>query len=576
MLSFSGSLKIFVALEPATCVKALTGSTVWRENDSEKIPALVHGTLHHAYSCVAGFHRFNIAPMAFALRARFWSMALAIWSFSCFAIGYAAAAVNNPTPTSGQTVTVDTSPPNPDTIGIQAVAGSTNVTVNIVSGAQISVTNDNAIVIHKQSQITNQGAITNTAASTFDGIDFDSDNTILNSGTITTSGFQSEGMFSTGSNDSVVNDSSGTITTNGGHSDGVFAFGNVGGNTLTNQGVIQTFGEASFGLESNGSNNLLTNTGAITTSGPDGDGLSTTGNNNQLVNGGTINTSNDSGVGVEVFGNTNTLTNSGTITTTGRTAFGLHAAGNDNTATNTSTGTTTTSGTGSDGLRANGNGNELINAGTVATNGAGADGLFSNGSNNALLNNGTINVSGLNAHGIESVGATLGSITNSGMITVTGSGGSGVFMGGPTTFANTAGGSVISQQASGVIANGGGTISNDGTITGQVTGITVANGPGAVTNSGAIKGVVGVGLLFLGNFNNSLTNSGTISGNGPLVNGVATAVQFGSGNATLTMLAGLISGGVTMENFANTVTLFTGSVINGFLNRIEHCRHAHP
>jgi autotransporter-associated beta strand protein len=164
------------------------------------------------------------------------------------------------------------------------------------------------------------------------------------------------------------------------------------------------------------------------------------------------------------------------------------------------------------------------------------------------------------------VGATLGSITNSGMITVTGTGGSGVFMGGPTTFANTAGGSIISQQASGVIANGGGTISNDGTITGQVTGITVANGPGTVTNSGTIKGVVGVGLLFLGNFNNSLTNSGTISGNGPLVNGVATAVQFGSGNGTLTMLAGLISGGVTMENFANAVTLFTGSVINGFLN----------
>src|SRR5580693_2610148 len=181
MLSFSGSLKIFVALEPATCVKALTGFTVWRENDSEKIPALVHGTLHHAYSCVAGFHRFNIAPMAFALRARFWSMALAIWSFSCFAIGSAAAAVNNPTPTSGQTVTVDTSPPNPDTTGVHAVAGSTNVTVNILQGAQINVANNNAVVIRDQSQISNQGAITNTASLTFDGIDFGSNNTITNS-----------------------------------------------------------------------------------------------------------------------------------------------------------------------------------------------------------------------------------------------------------------------------------------------------------------------------------------------------------------------------------------------------------
>jgi hypothetical protein len=54
------------------------------------------------------------------------------------------------------------------------------------------VANNNAIVIGDQSQINNQGAITNTASLTFDGIDFGSKNTITNSGTITTSGFQSE------------------------------------------------------------------------------------------------------------------------------------------------------------------------------------------------------------------------------------------------------------------------------------------------------------------------------------------------------------------------------------------------
>src|SRR5262249_7104302 len=55
-------------------------------------------------------------------------------------------------------------------------------------------------------------------------------------------------------------------------------------------------------------------------------------------------------------------------------------------------------------------------------------------------------------------------------------------------------------------------------------------------------------------------------GNGLLVNGVPTAVEFGGGNATLIMPAGSINGGVTMENFDKAVTLSTRSVIHGFLN----------
>jgi hypothetical protein len=110
----------------------------------------------------------------------FWCTVIWIWSFSCFAIGSAAAAVNNPTPTSGQTVTVETSPPNPDTTGVHAVAGSINVTVNILPGGQINVANNTSVVIQDQSQISNQGAITNTASLGFDGVDFGSNNTITN------------------------------------------------------------------------------------------------------------------------------------------------------------------------------------------------------------------------------------------------------------------------------------------------------------------------------------------------------------------------------------------------------------
>src|SRR4029077_20399180 len=103
--------------------------------------------------------------------------------------------IDNHSPTSFQTVTGNTSPPNPDTIGVEAVAGSTNVTITILTGAEISVINFNGIYVRDQSQVTNQGAITVTG-DTFDAIRFDSNNIITNSGTITTSGLQSEGMLS--------------------------------------------------------------------------------------------------------------------------------------------------------------------------------------------------------------------------------------------------------------------------------------------------------------------------------------------------------------------------------------------
>jgi autotransporter-associated beta strand protein len=60
--------------------------------------------------------------------------------------------------------------------------------------------------------------------------------------------------------------------------------------------------------------------------------------------------------------------------------------------------------------------------------------------------------------------------------------------------------------------------------------------------AGTITGLTAPGLVLQGNFNNTLVNTGTIKGNGPLINGVPTAVQFGSGIATLIMQAGLING----------------------------------
>ena len=106
-----------------------------------------------------------------------WRAALWIGSLFLVEIGSVMAAVTNHTPATGETATADAFPPNPDTIGIHAVAGSVNVTVNVLPGAQISVV-DNGVLVHNQSQVTNQGAIM-IAGDTFDGIDFDSNNTMI-------------------------------------------------------------------------------------------------------------------------------------------------------------------------------------------------------------------------------------------------------------------------------------------------------------------------------------------------------------------------------------------------------------
>ena len=71
-----------------------------------------------------------------------------------------AACVPTLTPSGGQTVTCDSSQPNPVTTGIVAQPGSTNVIVNMLSGAQLNVGGGDAIVLGGGGQVTNSsGAI---------------------------------------------------------------------------------------------------------------------------------------------------------------------------------------------------------------------------------------------------------------------------------------------------------------------------------------------------------------------------------------------------------------------------------
>jgi outer membrane autotransporter protein len=113
------------------------------------------------------------------------------------------------------------------------------------------------------------------------------------------------------------------------------------------------------------------------------------------------------------------------------------------------------------------------------------------------------------------------------------------------------------------------TVNGDGTITNEVTGSVNATGsiaiqgftaadPVTVTNAGVISGTIAI--LFTdvdGTITNA--NTGTITGTS------GTAIEATGGTVTLSN-AGVIHGNVTLDNFPNTVTLFTGSRIVGNLN----------
>ena len=102
------------------------------------------------------------------------------------------------TPTTGQTVTCNTNPPNPVTTAIVSQAGSTNVTVNMLSGAQLIV-GSNAVVLSGGGQISNSsGALIQGTT----GINSTGPLTIDNGGQIT--GTTGPGVVINGAGNSIL------------------------------------------------------------------------------------------------------------------------------------------------------------------------------------------------------------------------------------------------------------------------------------------------------------------------------------------------------------------------------------
>lgn len=242
-----------------------------------------------------------------------------------------------------------------------------------------------------------------------------------------------------------------------------------------------------------------------------------------------------------------TITNNGTFSLTGGGGTGtargavLLGTGNNNVLINGTSGVITTTGAFNDGMAANGSGNSLTNNGSITTSGPNAYGMTAawgqtnvGQSNNALTNTGSVSTAGSNARAASILGGN-GTINNSGQLTTTGSASPTAYMQGnndslintgtitatgsssDAVFSNTAGSSFTAS----IENRAGGTIISQG-----ASGIRTLNGNTTIINAGLVQSGVGTAIT-MGNGNDSL-----ILQTGSVINGSA---DGGAGTNTVTL-----------------------------------------
>lgn len=280
-----------------------------------------------------------------------------------FVPGFSFAACDNFSPASGEHTTclADPVPVNQPVI---AQTDSSQVSVNIATGATVEINDNNAVLIYNDSRAENLGMMTVTG-DTFDALSSrGSGNIQLNAGEITTEGFQSEGLFSEGNGNQLTNSATGTITTHGANSSAIANISSNGlsNNLLINDGIILTTGDGGDGIYAQSGSNQLINNGTITTTGSVAHGLDGNGASNTLTNNAFISTSGIGSNGLNsVGGISGPVINNGSITTLATNANGVYFS-HPGTFTNSSTGTITASGAYGAYLSAGGTVN---NAGTI-------------------------------------------------------------------------------------------------------------------------------------------------------------------------------------------------------------------
>nr|WP_294505112.1 autotransporter domain-containing protein [uncultured Rhodopila sp.] len=368
--------------------------------------------------------------------------------------------------------------------------------------------------------------------------------TLSNQGTIV--GTNNYGIGNDGSIGAATNAGGGTIGTISGNFAGIFNTGSFG--TLTNGGAIT--GNTAGITNSGGFIGTLSNGGTIA-----GlySGLSNTGTIGVLTNAGTISSTSGGPFAGALVGLSNgsgavigTLTNNGRISGL---YTGISNSGSIGTLTNTGAliSTATASYTSPfAGLRNAVTGviGTLTNSGTIASVNYGVQNL---GSIDSLTNSagGTISgASGAIVNGTASnPNGTIGTLTNSGTISGAVYGVSNLgFIG---TLNNATGGLIAASSRTAVYnASTIGALTNSGRISGHSLGVFngISGSIGTLSNNGTIAGSAGAGLTNQGT-TGTLSNSGTITG-------LNTAIANSGSIGTLTNSGAIITTGTTIASGA--------------------------
>ena len=189
-------------------------------------------------------------------------------------------------------------------------------------------------------------------------------------------------------------------------------------NVVDNSGSISTTGNNVYGIFSSGTNATISNSGSLSTIGDSAEGIFSVSIDASISNSGSISTTGDSADGIVSHQADVTISNSGIISTTGGSSNGIFSTGLDAIIRNS--GSISTTGNSADGIISVNADATISNSGSISTIGDDAEGIFSAGDDTAINNSGSISTTGDSADGIFSVGADT-TINNSGLISATGS-----------------------------------------------------------------------------------------------------------------------------------------------------------
>jgi hypothetical protein len=259
------------------------------------------------------------------------------------------------------------------------------------------------------------------------------------------------------------------------------------------------------------------------------------GGSNTFASGGTLTDGGTLTVGYldndgDITGSGKLVVDPGTMINSGSVGIAVTLSGAGNYLSNTSTAVISVGG---NAVYGTGGAVSVTNAGAIEGTGTLVDGIL-------LLEGGSVDNTGTISGGTNGIVITdaTGTVTNSG--TITGGLEGGVYLNGGGSVANNGtaayisgynvgveirgavgtvanSGTMDSKNGLGVVLNLGGSIANTGTaalIEGEGNGVLAQGAAATVTNAGTIEGMgtAGIGAGFAGNYNDTLTNSGTISG----------------------------------------------------------------